>query len=132
MHKTPLPSAVSLPGDKARGITTESYNTMKFINILSPDEAQLKQELRKSRVRVNVTYAATVFIFGGALLLMVWGARGSERFDQALDVYNVILPIAAGIVTYWFATRSNRPNSDKSNNAKPTTTGETRIEDQVS
>ena len=102
-------------------------------NNLSLVEKQAKQELNKSRVRVHVTYAATVFIFGGAIVLMCLGAAGSDHFAQALNVYNLVLPIAAGIVTYWFATRSNRPSErdDKSENAKQSAPNEGNTEDKV-
>ena len=102
-------------------------------NKLSLAEKQAKQELNKSRVRVNVTYTATVFIFGGAIVLMFLAAADSDHFAQALNVYNLILPIGAGIVTYWFATRSNRPSErdDRSENAKQSTPSEGNTEDKV-
>ncbi len=60
---------------------------------------QQKQELRKSRVRVSVTYAATLFLFGGAFVLML------VKPDEATDIFFTVLPVASGIISYWFATR---------------------------
>jgi len=73
------------------------------------DSSDLKvnHEIKKSKVRIAVTYYATAFIFGGGPLLII-GLLIAEKYDDALRVFNTILPIAAGIVTYWFATRSNR------------------------
>ena len=70
-------------------------------------EAKEKRENRKSWVRVIVTYVAAGFIFiGGGSLIVIFSLKGKE--DEAMNVFNIILPIAAGIVTYWFATRSNQ------------------------
>ncbi len=69
--------------------------------------AKEKRENRKSWVRVIVTYVAAAFIFvGGGSLIVIFGLKCKE--DEAMNVFNIILPIAAGIVTYWFATRSNQ------------------------
>lgn len=77
-------------------------------------DPKLKQEFNKSRVRIIVTYVATVFIFGGGLTLIIW-FNILEKYDKAIQIFNIILPIAAGIVTYWFATRSNRSKNDSDN-----------------
>ena len=83
----------------------------KTINDLSPLEVE--QEIKKSRVRVCVTHVATAFIFGGGGFLIAWFASKGKHED-AMVVFNTILPIAAGIVTYWFAARSNRKASGDS------------------
>ena len=66
----------------------------------------------KSYVRVMVTYAATLFIFGGGAWLMYafLNASSTEELANAegmKEIYMTIFPVATGIVTYWFATRSN-------------------------
>ena len=73
---------------------------------LTPQE---QQAISKSKVRVCVTYVATLFVFGVSTVLIFWFMLGKEDgADKALTVFNTILPVATGIVTYWFATRSNR------------------------
>ena len=73
---------------------------------LTPQE---KQEISKSRVRVWVTYVATLFLFGVSSGLIIWFMCGKNAdTDKAMTVFNTILPVATGVVTYWFATRSNR------------------------
>ena len=67
-----------------------------------------RQEIKKSYVRICVTYIATTFIFGVGIGLILFFTLIEEEPRQAMRVFHAVLPIAAGIVTYWFATRSNR------------------------
>lgn len=69
-----------------------------------------RQEIKKSNVRIRVTYIATIFIFGIGIGLILFFTLFKEEPDPdlAMRVFNAVLPIAAGIVTYWFATRSNK------------------------
>ena len=84
--------------------------------------ADERKELRRSWVRVWVTYAAAVYLFilGPFAAWMVFSstsidiAEGSQSISilapnvaAGKDVFLAILPIATGIVTYWFATRRN-------------------------
>ena len=72
------------------------------------NEFDIEKERRKSLVRIRVTYAAAIFLFfGGGLLiaLFVWTRDSSA----AINLFNTILPVAAAIIAYWFAGRSNNP-----------------------
>lgn len=72
-----------------------------------------EQAIKKSQVRIWVTYVAAVFVFGVSTGLIIWFmCWGEDNTDKALAVFNTTLPIAAGIITYWFATRSNRKGKD--------------------
>lgn len=83
---------------------TTSGNAMsEYTKIL-----QERQDLKKSNVRIYVTYVATIFIFGIGLGLILFFTLVKEKPDHAMRVFNAVLPIATGIVTYWFATRSNK------------------------
>lgn len=71
------------------------------------------RKIMKSRVRVYVTYAAGIFVFGGGLFLMAaagfgWlsDKGGNPAFTNAKDIFMMVLPIATGILTYWFAERA--------------------------
>ena len=82
--------------------------------------AEERKDLRRSRVRVLVTYAAALYLFvlGPIAAWLVFSA-GTVHVDangdtmQILapniaagkDLFLSILPIATGIVTYWFAAR---------------------------
>ena len=80
--------------------------------------SEKEQEIKKSRVRVRVTYIAASFLFGVSTGLIIWFmlGDGDTDKDRALTVFNTILPVAAGIVTYWFATRSNQKSKNDDTN----------------
>ena len=72
-------------------------------------EAQARREDRKSWVRVVVTYGAAAFLFiGGPIFIafLIW----TGRRDDAIALFNTILPVSAAIISFWFA---GRPRGDK-------------------
>ncbi len=69
------------------------------------EEQVSKKEIRKSRVRVIVTYIAAIFLFGGGAAFIIFLIRCGET-DQALTLFNTLLPVAAAIISYWFAGRN--------------------------
>ncbi len=69
-----------------------------------------RRDDRRSRVRVAVTYWAAAYIFGGSAILIVLALFGSltdAKFSIIREVFTMVLPIATGVVTYWFATRQS-------------------------
>ena len=73
--------------------------------------ADEKQELRRNKVRVLVTYAAAVylFVFGPLVVVCLFNApKESGNVAAAKDMFMALLPIASGIVAYWFAARGSR------------------------
>lgn len=74
-------------------------------------QSKIKEELakRRSLVRIIVTYAATGYVFIGsiALIIALWSA---EDLSAAKEIFTMVLPIATGIITYWFASR--KPEAD--------------------
>ncbi len=75
-------------------------------------------DLLRSSVRVGVTYLATFYTFGVGSALILFPSITCD-FDKSKELYLAILPIATGIITYWFATRPQNlpPSSTTSNNA---------------
>lgn len=77
-------------------------------------------EERRSRVRVYVTYAATIYAFVGSGILIasaLWAdALDAAKLTTAKDVFMTVLPVATGIITYWFASRKSEehPPTDES------------------
>lgn len=81
-----------------------------------------EQERRKSNVRIWITYGAGLYIFIGSIILMLYGILckadyDSENFRLLKDIFMLVLPVATGIITYWFSARSNKvkasiPNSN--------------------
>ena len=72
----------------------------------------------KSWVRVSVTYAAALYIFLGGMALMIVCLfnESVHNLDTVKDLYLTIFPVATGIVTYWFAARSNTQGSGSGQN----------------
>ena len=72
-------------------------------------------EERRSRVRVYVTYAATIYAFVGSGILIasaLWvDTLDATKLTTAKDVFMTVLPVATGIITYWFASR--KPEEQK-------------------
>ena len=68
-------------------------------------------EERRSRVRVYVTYAATIYAFVGSGILIasaLWvDTLDATKLTTAKDVFMTVLPVATGIITYWFASRKS-------------------------
>ena len=87
-----------------------------------------KRKVMRSRVRVSVTYAAGIFVFVGGLFLMVvagfgWlvDKSGNPAFTNAKDIFMMVLPIATGILTYWFAERAATKGKTESNDKEDKT-----------
>lgn len=68
---------------------------------LDASEVEAHRANRKSLVRVVVTYGAAAYIFLGAPLLILVNCEA-----DAEGTYQSVLPVAIGIVTYWFAERA--------------------------
>ena len=69
-------------------------------------------EIRRSLVRVWVTRWAAVYIFGGSAVLIaaLWiDVLDEAKLQIAKDVFLTVLPVATGVVSYWFAGR--RPST---------------------
>lgn len=102
-----------------------------------PPEETMHIDEKKSRVRVWVTYLATwwVFLMSGLLILRAVGWGGGipvnvttdtsadantvtvavdTAFGIAKDIYMTVLPVATGVITYWFASRGiSRKGAEK-------------------
>ena len=76
-------------------------------------------DIIKSWVRIIITVFAGIYLFFGSGYL-IWyfvkytGEKAPIGADTALTLFNTVLPIATGIVTYWFAARSNKTSSPPS------------------
>lgn len=81
---------------------------------------ELKKEVRKSAVRVWVTYMASAYVFGGGLLLAglciisIWvQALDNVALTVAKDFYLTVFPVATAVITFWFATRGASKNNSE-------------------
>lgn len=71
-----------------------------------------KRENRRSAVRIAVTYIAAGFLFlVGAAVVGYLLAIGD--ISTGKDIFLTILPVAAAIVTYWYAGRKGDESAAK-------------------
>lgn len=82
-----------------------------MLDRIQPETFDEKLKLRKSRVRVAITYWAAIFLFAVPIVMIITFFKLC-KYDEALTLFNSILPVAAGIISYWFATRSKEAPSD--------------------
>ena len=84
----------------------------KQINI---DERLALLELNRSAVRILITKIAAWFLFAGSgifiIVLLVahflrCDASSNIFIDSAKNLFTTILPIASGIIAFWFAGRN--------------------------
>lgn len=69
-------------------------------------KADFSIEEQKSRVRVTVTKIAAWWVFLGSVVLVVSSIWMKDAtFQTAKDVFMTVLPVATGVITYWFASR---------------------------
>lgn len=80
----------------------DNQGRQQAANIQSMKE---KREERKSNVRVLLTYAAALFLFGISLLLIVWFMYIAD-YDKATAAFGTVVPTTTFIIGYWFAKRS--------------------------
>ncbi len=59
----------------------------------------------KSSVRIAVTYLAAFYLFGGSLALVYIDHTGTLE-SSTKDLFLYTAPVATGILTYWFGTRT--------------------------
>ena len=69
------------------------------------EKLEFKKEAIKSWVRVVITYIAALFLFVGGTLFILY-LLNTKQVDKALNLFNTLLPVAAAIISYWFAGRS--------------------------
>lgn len=99
-----------------------------------PESVEDRIALRRSHVRIAVTHGAAWFLFGGGILLIGWlvvvgcdgtgtptEAAATNNADalsfacrQGVDLFQMLAPIAASIVTFWFAGRSHEKKDTES------------------
>lgn len=75
-----------------------------------PDNFSL--ERARSRVRISVTYIAAGFLFlgGGAFIVVL---LLQNKTDDAIELFNIIMPVTATIIAFWFGTRGvNKKEED--------------------
>lgn len=65
----------------------------------------------KSSVRIAVTYLAAFYLFGGSLALVYVDHIGTLS-QSTKDLFLYTAPVATGILTYWFGTRTAQKSKE--------------------
>jgi len=69
-----------------------------------PSEAETKQQIKKSQVRVVVTYFMTVACVITAIGLIAW-LMCMDKSELAIGVFSGVASTAATIIAFWFGSR---------------------------
>ena len=69
-------------------------------------------ELKRSFVRRWISYLGMTFLFFGSAGLIGWLII-LDDVDHALQVFYTVLPIASGVIGYWFAEQRIRKQNGK-------------------
>ena len=76
---------------------------------------RITMNIMRSFVRICVTYISAGFAFGGGGYLIYWTLTTDEfdqdKFDAAKDLFMLVLPVATGVITYWFASRDKKKDA---------------------
>ena len=78
-----------------------------YLKTFKLDDRKIEDRItiRRNWVRILVTYIATGFIFIGGIGLIGLALYSSIDVEKAKDIYLSILPVATGIIAYWFGSR---------------------------
>lgn len=95
-------------------------------------------QLMRSSVRIIVTIAATAYVFGG-IAVLVWlycGPKDATKITETTlaeihDIFMVGVPLASGVIGYWFASRSAEKHLDQRNGAPNGSNGQEGNDGQV-
>ena len=90
----------------------------KARSLVMDEFEQRKHERSKSKVRIRITQFAAIFLFGFSMLLIGWlmlnHTEENGYMTYAMRIFYSVLPVAAGIITYWFSARSNEKHQRQS------------------
>ena len=69
---------------------------------------EARRQALRSAVRVYITYGAGVYLVvaSAGLIAAAFLGEDADAFDNSKDIFMATLPVATGILTYWFADRS--------------------------
>ena len=74
----------------------------------TPEVVEARRQALRSSVRVYITYGAGVYLIvaSAGLIAAAFLGEDAQAFDNSKDIFMATLPVATGILTYWFADRS--------------------------
>ena len=75
-------------------------------------QEQRMQDIRKSKVRVYVTYGMTGAYIVGALGLITW-LMWQKETELALGIFSGVASTTTAIIAFWFGSRGASPGSQQ-------------------
>ena len=73
---------------------------------------QRVQDIRKSKVRVYVTYGMTGAYIVGALGLITW-LMWQEETELAIGIFSGVASTTTAIIAFWFGSRGSSRSSER-------------------
>lgn len=87
------------------------------------DQDQRLNDIRKSKVRVHVTYAMTGAYITGALGLIAW-LMSQKETQLALGIFSGVASTTTAIIAFWFGSRGGTRTGERSGGENEGTGGE--------
>ena len=73
---------------------------------MTADEIEAKRQLRRSHVRIVITYVAAGFLFFGGYGMVVY-LLACGKIDEAKSLFLSILPVSSAVISFWFGGRKS-------------------------
>ncbi len=73
---------------------------------MTPEEIEAKRQLRRSHVRIVITYVAAGFLFFGGYGMVVY-LLACGKIDEAKSLFLSILPVSTAVISFWFGGRKS-------------------------
>ena len=71
---------------------------------MTAEAIEAKRQLRRSNVRIVITYAAAGFLFIGGYGMVVY-LLACGKIEAAKSLFLSILPVSAAVISFWFGGR---------------------------
>jgi hypothetical protein len=73
---------------------------------MTVEEIEAKRQLRRSHVRIVITYVAAGFLFFGGYGMVAY-LLACGKIDEAKSLFLSILPVSAAVISFWFGGRKS-------------------------
>ena len=70
--------------------------------------------MRRSNVRIGVTYLMAILYSAAAITLIVW-LLSKSKWEEAIAIFTSVGTLAGGVIGYWFGNR-RRPSRRRTEN----------------
>ena len=81
-------------------------------NDVDKESFEEKIQNRRSWVRVAISILAMLFVFVGGSSMIVYLVWAADDFEHGINVFNIVFPVATGVIGYWFADQGGLNRGD--------------------